>query len=48
VATVWNTAVATNVASADLMISSPLLSGGYTPVRPVFGDRVPPVSPEPA
>ena len=34
VAAVWNTAVACNLASADLMISSPLLSGGYTPVRP--------------
>ncbi|MFC7595168.1 methylglyoxal synthase [Terrabacter sp. GCM10028922] len=40
VAAVWNTAVACNVASADLMISSPLLSGDYTPVRPDFGDRV--------
>ena len=39
VAAVWNTAVACNVASADLMISSPLLSGDYTPVRPDFGDR---------
>lgn len=39
VAAVWNTAVACNVASADLIISSPLLSGGYTPVRPDFADR---------
>ncbi len=39
VAAVWNTAVACNVASADLMISSPLLSGDYTPVRPDFGER---------
>lgn len=40
VAAVWNAAVACNVASADLMISSPLLTGDYTPVRPDFGDRV--------
>jgi methylglyoxal synthase len=39
VAAVWNTAVACNVASADLMISSPLLTGDYEPVRPDFGDR---------
>ncbi len=36
VAAVWNTAVACTVASADLMISSPLLSGGYTPARPAY------------
>lgn len=41
VAAVWNAAVACNVASADLMISSPLLTGDYTPVRPDFGDRNP-------
>lgn len=39
VATVWNVAVATTVSSADLMISSPLLSGPYEWVRPDFGDR---------
>ena len=39
VAAVWNTAVACNIASADLMISSPLLSNDYDFVRPDFGDR---------
>ena len=39
VAAVWNTAVACNVSSADLMISSPLLSGDYAFTRPDFGDR---------
>ena len=41
VAAVWNIGVACNVMSADLMISSPLLSGLYQPARPDFGDRVP-------
>lgn len=39
VAAVWNTPVACNVASADLMISSPLLFSDYTVTRPDFGDR---------
>jgi methylglyoxal synthase len=39
IAAVWNTAVACNVSSADLMISSPLLSGDYIFTRPDFGDR---------
>ncbi|MDM4762025.1 methylglyoxal synthase [Galbitalea sp. SE-J8] len=39
VAAVWNTAVACTISSADLMISSPLLSGDYELVRPNFGDR---------
>ena len=39
VAAVWNIGVACNVMSADLMISSPLLSGVYRPTRPDFGDR---------
>ncbi|HSK26754.1 MAG TPA: methylglyoxal synthase [Jiangellales bacterium] len=34
VAAVWNVGVACNVTSADLMISSPLLTGRYRPVRP--------------
>ena len=33
-ATLWNIPVATNVATADMLISSPLLSGDYEPVRP--------------
>jgi methylglyoxal synthase len=41
VAAVWNIGVACNVMSADLMISSPLLSGLYQPARPDFGDRAP-------
>ena len=38
VAAVWNIGVACNVTSADLMISSPLLSGLYQRVRPDFGE----------
>jgi len=34
IAAVWNIPVACNVASADLMISSPLLASGYRHVRP--------------
>ncbi len=34
IAAVWNIPVACNVASADLIISSPLLSDGYRHVRP--------------
>lgn len=33
-ATLWNVPVATNVATADMLISSPLLAGDYRPVRP--------------
>ena len=33
-ATLWNIPVATNIATADMLISSPLLSGDYVPVRP--------------
>jgi methylglyoxal synthase len=40
VAAVWNIGVACNVMSADLMISSPLLSGLYHRARPDFGDPV--------
>jgi methylglyoxal synthase len=40
VAAVWNIGVACNVMSADLMISSPLLSGLYHRARPDFDDRV--------
>jgi len=32
--TLWNIPVATNVATADMLISSPLLAGDYVPVRP--------------
>ena len=34
IAAVWNIPVACNVASADLIISSPLLNDGYRHVRP--------------
>ncbi len=30
----WNVPVAANLATADLMISSPLLADGYQPARP--------------
>jgi methylglyoxal synthase len=39
IAAVWNIPVACNVASADLMISSPLLSSEYQHVRPVIEAR---------
>ena len=38
-AALWNIGVACNVASADLMISSPLLAGDYELRRPVVDDR---------
>ena len=38
VAAVWNVGVACNIASADLMISSPLLKGRYRPGRPELGE----------
>lgn len=41
IATVWNVGVANNVTTADMIISSPLLSGLYRPVRPDFGDTQP-------
>jgi methylglyoxal synthase len=34
VAAVWNIPVACNVATADMLISSPLLDNGYRPERP--------------
>ena len=33
-ATLWNVPIATNLATADMIVSSPLLSGHYRPVRP--------------
>ena len=38
VAAVWNVGVACNIASADLMISSPLLKDRYRPARPELGE----------
>ena len=38
VAAVWNTPVACNRSTADLLISSPLFEQDYQPVRPDFGD----------
>ncbi len=37
IAAVWNIPVACNVATADLMISSPLMGPHYEPVRPLMG-----------
>jgi methylglyoxal synthase len=39
IAAVWNIPVACNVASADLMISSPLLASEYRHARPVIEAR---------
>lgn len=39
IGTVWNVPMACNVASADLMISSPLLSSDYEGRRPELGPR---------
>jgi len=39
IAAVWNIPVACNVASADMIITSPLLAGGYQPLRPDFSAR---------
>jgi len=39
IATVWNVPMACNTASADLMISSPLLSSDYQHARPDLGPR---------
>jgi methylglyoxal synthase len=38
-ATVWNITVACNTATADMVISSPLLAGAYQPARPDFAPR---------
>lgn len=38
-ATVWNIPVAMNVATADMLISSPLFANGYRGVRPNLGAR---------
>ena len=40
VAVVWNIPVATNPASADFMITSPLMSGGYERKDPDFTDHL--------
>ncbi len=39
IAAVWNVPVACNVASADMIITSPLLGGMYQPLRPDFSPR---------
>jgi len=37
--TLWNTPTACNVATADMIISSPLFGSDYEPVKPDFGER---------
>jgi methylglyoxal synthase len=39
-AMVWNIPVACNRASADFMVSSPLMTERYSPIRPVYGEPV--------
>jgi methylglyoxal synthase len=38
-AAVWNVPVACNIATADMIITSPLLAGAYQPLRPDFAAR---------
>jgi len=38
IAVVWNIPVACNRASADFMISSPLMTGAYEPLLPDYGE----------
>lgn len=40
VGTVWNIAMACNIATADMLISSPLFHGDYAPERPGHGQPV--------
>jgi methylglyoxal synthase len=50
-AAVWNVPVATNLATADLIVSSPLFENGYRAVRPEIPARRPEpilLAPEPA
>ena len=35
-ATLWNVPVATNLATADMIISSPLMTASYVPARPIM------------
>ena len=42
-AAVWNVPVATNRATADLLISSPLFDNGYRGVRPEIAGRLEPL-----
>jgi methylglyoxal synthase len=35
-ATLWNVPVATNLATAEMIISSPLITGSYMPSRPIM------------
>ena len=42
-AALWNIPVANNVATADMIISSPLLGNGYRGLRPEIAPRLAPV-----
>ena len=36
IATLWNIPVASNRTTADMIVTSPLFTGSYTPSRPAF------------
>ena len=46
-AALWNIPVATNIATADMIISSPLLAGDYVATRPGFAVEIAEFTPRP-